>query len=489
MTIQRVKTESFFSDAKNLKILVVGDLMLDEYLWGKADRISPEAPVQIVDVVRQELRLGGAGNVVNNLTALGCRVTVCGVIGDDENAGLLLDALKAKNADTSGIFLQPGRTTSRKTRIIAANQQIVRIDRESRDPIDGASAEKIGEFIRRNISSHHALLVSDYLKGVLTPPVLETIIECGRASGIPVVIDPKGNDYGKYTGATLLTPNRKEAETASRIPIHDEASLVQAGNTLLSSVQLDHLLVTRSEEGMTLFSRNEPPLHIATHTREVYDVTGAGDTVVSILGLGLAGGLSVREACEVANVGAGIVVGKIGTATVSPDEILAEMSRREPRDGGKIKKLAELVPVAEQLRLSGRKIVFTNGCFDLLHFGHVSYLQKAKRLGDVLILGLNSDASIRRLKGEKRPIIAQEERAHIMAALECIDYVVVFEEDTPIELIRAIRPDILAKGADYTPETVVGRELVESWGGRVELVALEEGKSTTGTIQKILQAF
>jgi D-beta-D-heptose 7-phosphate kinase / D-beta-D-heptose 1-phosphate adenosyltransferase len=481
--------ESFLGRLSSVQALVVGDLMLDEYLWGKTERISPEAPVQIVDVAREDLRLGGAGNVLNNLLGLGCRVHVASVLGDDADGRMLLRILADKGMGTEGIFFAPGRTTSRKTRILASNQQMLRIDRESREPISCELERMLADYVRSVAEHFQIILVSDYLKGVLTDGLLKEIIAIGRETGIPVVIDPKGKDYGKYTGATLLTPNRLEAQTASGIPIVDNESLLRAGRVLRESLQLDALVLTRSEEGMNLFLAGGQEIHLPTEAREVYDVSGAGDTVLSVLGVGLAGGLSLEQAAQLSNMAAGIVVAKVGTSTVSPEEILEVAAHRHLDSELKIKEREALRRIIEVKRGQGKRVAFTNGCFDLLHVGHVKYLQKARQLGDLLVLGLNSDASIRRLKGPKRPLIGQEERAHILSALDCIDYVVIFDEDTPLDLIRALQPDILVKGADYTPDGVVGKDLVESWGGRVELITFVDGKSTTNIIEKILEQY
>jgi D-beta-D-heptose 7-phosphate kinase / D-beta-D-heptose 1-phosphate adenosyltransferase len=487
--MERREVESFFERAASVRALVVGDLMLDEYLWGRAERISPEAPVQVVEVVREDLRLGGAGNVVHNLVALGASVSICSVIGSDENGSLLRRAFQAKGVDLAGLFEDPQRRTSKKTRVIAANQQIVRIDRETRSPIGASCQEAILGFLETRLESFDVIVISDYLKGVLTPEVLSAVCLAGRRLGIPVVVDPKGSDYAKYRGATLLTPNRKEAEIASGIAITDQETLERAADGLLNGLELDALLITRSEAGMSLFERSGAAVHIPTVAREVYDVTGAGDTVISVLSLGLACGLTLPQSAWVANVAAGIAVGKLGTSTVSPQEIVAEVGHGMKDSDSKIKNLDVLSHLIAGEHARGKKVVFTNGCFDLLHVGHVKYLQKARELGDLLVVGLNSDASVRRLKGERRPLIEETERAHILAALDCIDFVVLFDEDTPLRLIEAVAPDILVKGGDYKVEEVVGRELVEARGGRVELVQFVDGKSTSRIIEKILAAY
>jgi D-beta-D-heptose 7-phosphate kinase/D-beta-D-heptose 1-phosphate adenosyltransferase len=487
--MDRKRVESIFSHTPTIRCLVVGDLMLDEYLWGKAERISPEAPVQVVDVLREELRLGGAGNVVHNLAALGAQVAVCSVVGDDENGWALLKEFSRHTIGINAIFLDPARRTSRKTRVVAAHQQIVRIDRESREALSALYEQQVCNWIRDHINEFKVVVLSDYNKGVLTPAVIAATVSAAAAAAIPVLVDPKGIDYSRYRGATLLTPNRKEAEAASGITIRDAATLAQAADTIMADVGLQHLLITRSEEGMSLFTAGAEAVHIPTVAREVFDVSGAGDTVLATLAVGMASGCTMAEAAGLANVAAGIAVGKLGTSIVTPQEIIDAVALSHRDSDSKIKCLDVLSPLIAAEKAAGKRIVFTNGCFDLLHAGHVKYLQKARSLGDLLILGLNSDASVRRLKGPKRPLICQDERAHILAALDCIDYVVLFDEDTPLELITALRPDILAKGGDYALEGVVGREIVEADGGRVELVSFVEGKSTTNLIERILELY
>jgi len=487
--MDRKMVESLFQRASRLKCLVVGDLMLDEYLWGKTDRISPEAPVQVVDVLREDLRLGGAGNVANNLLALGCRVTVASVIGEDENGWALLKALSRTGIDTAPVLQEPGRRTGRKTRVIASNQQIVRIDRESREPLAPEQETQLCAWLQEHIAGFDVVLVSDYLKGVLTQTVLTAITKNAAERRVPVLVDPKGTDYRKYRGATCLTPNRKEAEAASGVRIRTLEDLNNAASTLIAQLELDNLLITRSEEGMSLFSGNGETVHIPTVAREVFDVTGAGDTVLALLACGLAGGLELAEAARLANTAAGIAVAKLGTSTVTPHEIIEAIAHEHRDSDSKIKNKDVLTEISAAECAKGRKVVFTNGCFDLLHAGHVKYLQAARHLGDLLILGLNSDASVRRLKGPKRPLIHEEERAHILAALDCIDYVCLFDEDTPLELITALKPHILVKGGDYTPDGVVGKEIVEAHGGRVELIPFVDGKSTTGIIEKVLEQY
>ncbi len=487
--MDRKSIESVFTRIRSVRCLVIGDLMLDEYLWGKAERISPEAPVQIVDVLREEMRLGGAGNVVNNLVELGARVTVCSVVGDDDNGRVLLEAFGRRGVDGEAVFRDPSRRTSRKTRVVAAHQQIVRIDRESRTPLAPEVEQTVCAWIAANGGTFDVILLSDYLKGVLTPGVIAAALEAAAPRAIPVLVDPKGTDFSRYCGATLLTPNRREAEAAAGVSIRDTASLVDAAALIMERTGVEHLLVTRSEEGMSLFSRAAEPVHIPTVAREVFDVSGAGDTVLASMAVGMAAGLEMVDAARLANITAGIAVAKLGTSTVTPEEVIDAVATAHRDSDSKIKNRDVLALLMEGERSRGKRVVFTNGCFDLLHAGHVKYLQKARTLGDLLVLGLNSDASVRRLKGEKRPLIGEQERAHILAALDCVDYVVIFDEDTPLELIAALKPHILVKGGDYTPEGVVGRELVESYGGRVELVSFVDGKSTTTIIERVLERY
>ena len=487
--MDRTVVETLFAHSAEIRCLVVGDLMLDEYLWGKAERISPEAPVQVVDVIREELRLGGAGNVVHNLAALGAQVSVCSVVGDDQNGRELLGQFCHHHIDTQAIFQDPGRRTSRKTRVVAAHQQIVRIDRESREALPAVVEQQLSCWIAAHAGEYKVIVLSDYNKGVLTPVVIASAISAAAAAGIPVLVDPKGTNFTRYGGATLLTPNRKEAEAASGIPITDTASLTEAAGIIMGATGLQHLLITRSEEGMSLFSKSGEIVHIPTVAREVFDVSGAGDTVLAALAVGIASGLTVAESARLANIAAGIAVGKLGTSIVTPQEIIDTVSLSHKDSHAKIKNLDVLVPLIAAEKNRGKRIVFTNGCFDLLHAGHVKYLQKARNLGDLLVLGLNSDASVRRLKGPKRPLIDQDERAHLLAALDCVDYVIVFDQDTPLELITALKPHILAKGGDYSLDGVVGRDVVESYGGRVELVTFVDGKSTTNIIERVLELY
>lgn len=461
-------------------VLVIGDLMLDHYLWGKCERISPEAPVQVVDIQKESTVLGGAGNVVNNLLSLGANVSVLSVVGNDDNGSELLEMLEALGADAKGIIRQAGRKTSKKSRVIASHQQVVRYDSESKDDITESSINALLAHCVTYMPTVDVVLLSDYGKGVLTTLFTYKVIELAQKYQKPILVDPKGDDYSKYRGATLITPNKKEASMATKIAINDDESLQKAGNFLKESLGLNYAMITLSEDGMAIFGEHFEK--IPTVAREVYDVTGAGDTVLASLGYALSCGLSIQEAASFANAAAAVVVGKLGSATVSLDEVDAyEHSLRNATSESKIKTQEEMIRLLQTKK--NQKIVFTNGCFDILHVGHVKYLEVAKSFGDMLIVGLNSDASIKRLKGETRPINPQEDRAYILAGLESVSYVVLFEEDTPLRLITAIKPDVLVKGADYEGKTVVGSDIVRE----VRLVEFIAGKSTTKIIERAQQ--
>lgn len=486
--MNRLEIEQAVRKLSGTSVLVVGDLMLDEYLWGKAERVSPEAPVPVVDVTRQELRLGGAGNVINNLVTLGCRVGIVGALGDDADGVLVRRLLADKDLDLSGVLTATGRPTTRKTRIVATGQQMLRVDRESRLAIDKDLADRLAASYAKLLANGvQAVVLSDYAKGTLTKPLLRRLIDLARLAGVPILVDPKGFDFSKYSGASLITPNRKETSLAAGRALENEEDITALGEEMRRELALDALLITRSEEGMSLFLA-DGPRHLPARAREVYDVSGAGDTVIAVLGAALGAGLDFLSAAMLANLAAGIAVGKVGASTVSGEEILHEAGAPFADLDVKIKNRDSLPSILQALKQQGRQVVFTNGCFDLLHVGHIKYLQAARRLGDVLLLGLNSDASIRRLKGEKRPLINQMERSHILAALSCVDYVTIFDEDTPLQLIRQVRPDVLVKGGDYAPAQVVGKEFVESYGGRLELIPFVDGRSTTDIINRILES-
>jgi D-beta-D-heptose 7-phosphate kinase/D-beta-D-heptose 1-phosphate adenosyltransferase len=466
------------------RLLVVGDLMIDHYLRGVSQRISPEAPVPVVDVQRETVTLGGAGNVVDNLLALGAQVDVASAVGADSDGEQVRAMVTAKDVSTEAILADPGRTTSRKTRILAGHQQVVRYDRESRAPIDGRVELALLEKIQGLSGQIDAVLLSDYNKGVLTPGLTQGVVRWARSQSIPVLADPKGTNYAKYCGATAITPNRREATLLTGVTIDSDDALRRAGWALKKALAVEYVIITLSEEGMAVFG--ESMTHISAVAREVYDVTGAGDTVLATLGFCLASGTDMAEAARFANSAAAVVVGKLGSATATVDEILAYEDAHLHDDTPPAVHSPEAIQrIAKQLHQQGRKVVLTNGCFDLLHRGHVQYLQASRACGDRLIVAVNSDASVRRLKGPERPVVGESDRAYLLAALSCVDYVVVFDADTPYELIRCIEPDVLTKGGDYTArEQVVGHDLVDD----VRIISVVEGQSTTRTIDRIQRA-
>ncbi len=466
--------------AKHSKVAVVGDLMIDHYIWGRCERISPEAPVQVVEVTKENSVLGGAGNVINNLKALDCEVSVYTVLGDDSNAKYTQVLLDEIDTDSQTIINEEGRITTKKSRVIASNQQIIRFDDETKEDISLKSQEALLQKLSDNISSYDVILLSDYGKGVLTTAFTKEIISLANTHNILVLVDPKGLDYSKYTGATLLTPNKKEASLATGIEIRNDATLKEVGFKLKNELALQYGIITLSEDGIAIFEESMEVM--PTVTREVYDVTGAGDTVLASLGVALSSGLNIQEACEFANKAAAVVVAKIGSATATLNEIEEyEHSLNKGQAESKIKDFTQIERIAKRLRAQGRKVVFTNGCFDILHVGHVKYLEEAKSYGDTLILGLNSDESVSRLKGPTRPVNSEEDRAYILASLEAVDYVVKFYDDTPYDLIKAVHPHILVKGGDYEGKEVVGQDIAEE----LRLVQFVDGKSTTETIKKI----
>ena len=465
---------------KKPTILVIGDLMIDHYLWGSCDRISPEAPVQIVDVKKESLVLGGAGNVINNLRAMNSNVDVISVIGKDDVANELKTLLNQIEVSSEMLIVENSRKTSKKSRLIASQQQVLRYDMESVEDISQNSEKKIIEKLSINIKKYDSIILSDYGKGVLTTNLTKTIIKIANENKIKVLVDPKGKDYSKYRGAYTLTPNKKEAIEATNIEIKDNSSLELAIKQIKQSCDLEVALITLGENGIALFDYD---LKIQpTVAKEVYDVTGAGDTVIASIAFALANNLNIQEAVNFANLAAGVVVSKLGSATVTLDEIYEyESSLHKSNSSSHIKTFAEIEKLAKDFHKKDKKIVFTNGCFDILHVGHVKYLEIAKSYGDILIVGVNSNDSVQKLKGINRPINTQEDRAYILASLESVAYVVIFEEETPYELIKLIQPHTLVKGGDYEGKDVVGQDIVNE----LKLVQFVDGKSTTNTIKRI----
>lgn len=513
-------------------ILVVGDLILDHYIWGNCERISPEAPVQVIDVKRESLNLGGACNVANNLISLESNVWICGMVGCDEAGNTLKQELKNRGIKIEGIFSNPLRPTTQKSRLIAAHQQVVRIDREDKSPICQEGEKFILDFVEHTLveSKLQCLVLSDYQKGVLSESLTQSLIALAKAHNLKILIDPKGKDYTKYKGATLLTPNKKEAIQATGINVCDEDSLRDCIVALQKMCALEVSLITLSEDGIAFATRDSIQAEsvklerMPTIAREVFDVTGAGDTVIASLAYMLALGKPISQSVYFANAAAAVVVSKVGSATASKKEIFAYLRRNNLLDSAlvnaeflkifdeesclnhlsermvkifkrqkllsywdkwiKAEELNEFLESLRQLKEENFKIVFTNGCFDILHLGHIDYLHKARNLGDLLIVGLNSDSSITHLKGTSRPINEEKDRIAMLCALECVDFVVVFSEETPRELIAKIRPHTLVKGADYANKEVVGREFSEE----VRLIEFIEGKSTSQLIQKIKES-
>lgn len=454
------------------RVLVVGDLMIDHYIWGSCDRISPEAPVQVVNIKNETKRLGGCGNVVSNLIALGAEVGVISVVGDDELGSEILKLLKDRGAKAELVIAQKGRKSSQKSRVMVTHQQVLRLDTESTSDID-CDDEIVGKF-QGILDGYDIVLLSDYGKGVLSDYLTKHIISITKNSSKMVLVDPKGKDYSKYRGATLLTPNKKEASEALGFVIDSDEKLELALKTMKMNYELEYSLITLSEDGIGLLAQNM--VKFPALAKEVFDVTGAGDSVLATLGYCLASKMSIEDAIDNANLAAAVVVGKVGSADASWGEIESLKSKKIGFER-KLVKLDELLKVDR----SGKSLVFTNGCFDILHFGHISYLQKAKLLGDILVVGLNSDSSVRSLKGDSRPVNTQFDRAAMLCAMEFVDFVVIFDDDTPYEMIKAIGPDVLVKGADYEGKVVVGSEFAK----RVELIEFVEGKSTTNIIEKI----
>ena len=465
---------------KTPKILVVGDLMIDHYLWGSSERISPEAPVPVVNVDSESTVLGGAGNVINNLNALGAVVDVISVIGECETSKELKDLLCDIKIETQYLITQKNRVTSKKSRIIAAQQQVVRYDRESTSEINNKSQVAILKVFKKIVNNYDVILLSDYGKGVLTFELTQSLISIANENKKKLLVDPKGLDYSKYKGAYLLTPNKKEASEATNIIIKDNESLTQSIRILKDQIDLSVSLITLSEKGVAIFD-NELRIY-PTAAREVFDVTGAGDTILASIGFALSCNKDIDEAIKFANLASGVVVGKIGSATATLNEIIKyESSLNKSISDEHIKTWDEISSIISELKNNDKKIVFTNGCFDILHIGHVKYLEQAKNFGDILILGLNSDDSTHRLKGKNRPINTQDDRAYILASLEVVDYVVIFNEDTPLDLIKLIKPDVLVKGGDYEGKEVVGQDIAKE----LKLVQFIDAKSTSKTIKKI----
>jgi len=472
-------------------VVVVGDVMLDRYVFGSVVRISPEAPIQVLRVRREEERPGGAASVAVNLHALGADVRLVGFTGDERAGRALRRLLEEDDCAVAGLVTVPGRFTTLKTRMVAGraagHQQILRVDREDDDAYATEDEDRLVAAYEAELDGADCVVLSDYAKGVLSPRVARRVIELARARSIPIVVDPKGLDFERYRGATVVTPNRKEArEVTGHDVTSDPDSIARAGRILMELAGVENVVITLDKDGVALVDSDGAVRHVPTTPREVYDVSGAGDVVTAVLGLALGDGRGLYEALLLANVAAGVECGKVGAVPVTRDEVLAALGAM-PEASHRVVTLEELQGALESVRAAGREIVFTNGCFDILHAGHVRYLQKAREQGEVLVVGLNDDDSVRRLKGADRPHNAQDDRAEILASLACVDFVVLFSEDTPLELVKAVQPDVLVKGEDYREKVVVGADVVEARGGHVVLVPLLTARSTSTLVERIRQ--
>ena len=477
---------------QDLPILVLGDFMLDRYLYGDAERISPEAPVPILRVIREEDAVGGAGSVAADIAALGASPHCVGICGDDGDADRLTGLLESTGASTSGLIRVPGRRTTLKTRLIGLaqhrhRQQLIRVDDETTSPIDQSTADRLLEQIQSRLSGCRALCIEDYNKGVVGPDLARQVIEMARQHGIPVLVDPANiPTYARYSGASVVTPNRTETERLIGGELRSLEAVREASATILSACHSEQACVTLDADGSALIGPGDRFEHIPTKKRDVYDVTGAGDEVLAAMAVALAAGGSMTEAAHLANVAGGLEVEKFGCVPITRDEVLGEILLEHDRTLGKVRLIGQLLPELARRRATGATIAFTNGCFDLLHAGHAATFAFCKAHADVLVVGLNSDDSVQsQEKGTSRPIVGQDDRATLLAALSDIDYVVIFDEDTPLRLIEAVEPDVLVKGRDWEGKSVVGREEVEARGGKVLFVPLVEGLSTTGMIHRI----
>lgn len=484
----------FVEKAAGLRVLVIGDIMLDRFIYGDVNRISPEGPVPVLSIRRETAMLGGAGNVLSNLAGLGISADVIAVVGQDAEAEIIRDLIRDHGSNPDSLIHAEDRPTTIKTRFIAGGQHLMRSDDEQTGPVVEGLEHKVIAAIERAVPHMRAVILSDYGKGVMMRSVIQAAIRAAAKAGIPVLVDPKGPDYSIYKGASIITPNRKELGEAYGAAVKSDSEITAAAEALIRQNGFNAIVATRSEEGMSIVHKGSAT-HLKTQAREVYDVSGAGDTVIATLAAMLAAGADLVDAAQIANAAAGIVVGKIGTAPILKDELITVLQANDSlRTPGVHQALFLPLRAAaaqvEQWKARGLRIGFTNGCFDVLHSGHVGYLAQARARCDRLIVAINADSSVRRLKGPTRPVNDELSRAKVLAALGCVDLVVLFgddmaEQDTPLTVIRALTPDLLVKGGDYTVESVVGADYVMSAGGEVWLAPLEEGKSTTATLQKM----
>jgi D-beta-D-heptose 7-phosphate kinase/D-beta-D-heptose 1-phosphate adenosyltransferase len=465
------------------RVMIVGDLMLDRYVSGEVSRISPEAPIPVLAVTAAEERLGGAGNVAFNLRSMEVEVELVGVIGDDGWGRKLREVLEDAGVSSAGLVVDGDRPTSLKTRMVSGVQQMLRVDFEDASPVSAAAKVQVLERARAMVDQVGAVVLSDYGKGVLTDEIVRVLIDAARDVGIPVLVDPKGTDFTRYRGATLITPNRKEAELALGRDLPDLESVDQGAQALIETAELDCAVITLGAGGIFFRTKDGHSGRETTKARAVFDVTGAGDTVIAHLALFLAGGYDLGDAVALANQAAGVVVARLGTNGVTRKELRAKL-RESTLHTGKVLADEELEDLLAAWRSERKRIVFTNGCFDIIHTGHVNYLRFARSQGDVLIVGVNDDDSVRRLKGPERPVNTMADRMEVLAAMEMVDAVVAFAEDTPANIVERVTPDVLVKGEDWADKGVVGREWVEKHGGRVVLAPLVAGRSTTDVLER-----
>lgn len=482
--MDRKLLEAILEDETPRRILIVGDLMLDRYVIGEVRRISPEAPIPVLAASSSEEKLGGAGNVAANLIAMGAEVDVVGVVGDDGWGRELSAILERTGVGTDGIVVDPARPTILKTRMISGSQQMLRVDWEDAGEVGGAARERLREAALSLLERAEAVVLSDYGKGVLVAELLAELLTAARKRGVPVLVDPKGSDYSRYRGATLVTPNRKEAEQALGRKLPDQRAVADGARELIEMAELDAAVITLGAGGIYFREATGREGHEATRARSVFDVTGAGDTVVAHLALHLAGGVELPAAVALANQAAGFVVARLGTCSVTRSELRAVLRESAPHEGKVLLGTDDLERTLARWREEGKRIVFTNGCFDIIHKGHVTYLRFARTQGEVLLVGVNDDASVSRLKGPDRPVNSIGDRLEVLAAMEMVDAVVAFGEDTPARIVEKVTPDVLVKGEDWAEKGVVGREWVEKHGGRVVLAPLVEGRSTTGILER-----
>jgi D-beta-D-heptose 7-phosphate kinase/D-beta-D-heptose 1-phosphate adenosyltransferase len=473
---------------RSARVLCIGDVMLDHYVYGQVERVSPEAPIPVLTIERELKTLGGAGNVLRNLTALGVQAAFVSVAGNDDTGREISRLLEAQEGVEVHLLVQPARTTTVKTRYIAANQQLLRADRETAVPLNPFIRDDLLRLARELVASHSVVVISDYGKGVLTEGVALEIIRAAREAGTRVVVDPKGGDPIRYRGADLLKPNRRELAHATGMPVSSDDEVIAAARALIDRCGFGAVLASLGQDGMMLVGQDGSVHAQRAEVREVYDVSGAGDTVVAMMAAALGAGIDAVDGARLANIAAGIVVGKVGTAVVYPTELAAWIDGRDLHNADKVAPWLQAVDQVERWRRQGLRVGFTNGCFDLLHPGHVSLLRQAKDACDRLVVGLNSDASAARLKGPTRPIQTEAARAAVLASLAAVDLIVVFDEDTPLELIRALRPHLLVKGADYRIADVVGADLVRAAGGEVMLAEVMPGYSTSATIARFARS-